>query len=202
MKKIQYHYTNTAKQLFIGVAFLYTLLRFLVMLEIIIFKIDGYYEATNIPLTILLYAVLFTLVIAVFRGHRFCYSLYDDNRLIYKNTLLRKQKVLDLNTVNLAVLDTFGVKFYKNGDADAKKDKPDFFLPFFRDGIIEAVHIDKFYRMLKEREDIHVVKNFTVLPGYSKKWRFVTIGYGILAFSLFLNCITPLTAVIVLFQNH
>ena len=58
MKKIGYHYTNLAKQILIIICFLYTLLRFLIMLEIMIFKIDGYYDNLNIPLTLLLYAVL------------------------------------------------------------------------------------------------------------------------------------------------
>ena len=54
MNKIQYHYTNLAKQIFILICFLYILLRFIIMVEIIVYKIEGYYEATNIPLTLLL----------------------------------------------------------------------------------------------------------------------------------------------------
>ncbi len=50
MNKIQYHYTNLAKQIFILICFLYILLRFIIMVEIIVYKIEGYYEATNIPL--------------------------------------------------------------------------------------------------------------------------------------------------------
>ena len=104
MKKIGYHYTNLAKQILIIVCFLYTFLRFLIMLEIMVFKIDGYYDNLNIPLTLLLYAVLFLLLLILFRGHKICISAYDENTLTYYNTLLRKSKSLDLSTVKLAVL--------------------------------------------------------------------------------------------------
>lgn len=202
MNKIQYHYTNLAKQVFFLVCFIYTLLRFLIMMEIIIFKIEGYYEATNIPLTLLMYAALFAIIILFFRGHKFCYSAYDEGRLVYHNTLLRRSKELNLSGARLAVFDTFGVKFFSAADADPKTEKPLFFLPFFRNGIVEAVQIDKFYKMLKANETIRVIKNFKVLPGYSKKWRFVAIAYGFLSIVLFMSCATPVTVLIVLFQNH
>ena len=202
MNKIQYHYTNLAKQVLILVGLLYTLLRFVIMMEIIIFKIDGYYENTNVPLTFIMYAILFAVIIFLFRGHKFCYSFYDDQRLVYRNTLLKKEKTLEFAEVKLAVFDTFGIKFFDKDNINPKADKPIFYLPFFRDGIITAVQIDKFYRMLKENEGIRVIKNFTILPGYSNKWKFVTIAYGFLAVVLFMNCATPLTVIIVLFQSH
>lgn len=83
MYKIQYHYTNLAKQVLFGVCFVYVLLRFLIMAEIIIFKIDGYYQATNIPLTLVMYLVIFALIVFLFRGHKYCYSTYDEKRLTY-----------------------------------------------------------------------------------------------------------------------
>ena len=65
MKKIGYHYTNLAKQIFIGICFLYLLLRFLIVLEILVFKLDGYYENMNFPLTLLLYFVIFLVLLVV-----------------------------------------------------------------------------------------------------------------------------------------
>ena len=201
MNKIQYHYTNLAKQAFILTLFIYTLLRFLIMMEVIIFKIDKFYEATNIPLTLLLYTLLFVILVTLFFGHKFCYSVYNENSLTYYNRLLRKSRTLDLTQVKTAVFDTMGVKFY----TDEKKnvsDKPDFFLPFFRDGIIQALQIDKFYKKMKADERVTVYKTFKVLPGYSNKWKFVAIAYGFLAVVTFMSCATPLTVVIVLFQSH
>lgn len=195
MSKIQYRYTNMAKQVFILVCFLYTLLRFIIMMEIIIFKIDKYYEVTNIPMTLIMYALLFAIIIMLFRGHKFCYSHYNEEELVYYNTLLHKKKSLDLSKVNLAVFGTFGVKFFED-------DKPVFFLPFFRGGIISAVQIDQFYKMLKNDSAVKVVKKFTVLPGYSNKWKLATIAYALLAIAVFMNFATPITVIVVLFQSH
>ncbi len=202
MKKIGYHYTNLAKQIFIGICFLYLLLRFLIVLEILVFKLDGYYENMNFPLTLLLYFVIFLVLLVVLRGHKICISAYDEQTLTYYNTLLRKSKSLDLSTVKMAVFDTFGVKFYDHQDADYKNEKPMFFLPFFRDGIIEALDIDAFFKMMKAKEGVQVIKTFKVLPGYTKKWTALTVFYGFLAVFAFMNTATPLTVVIVLFQNH
>lgn len=202
MKKIPYHYTNIAKQAFIITLMLRALFRLLIMTEIIIFKVDKFYENTNIPLTILMYVVIFAFLIALLRGHTFCYSLYDDQQLIYRNSLLRREKKLVFTDARLAVLDTFGIKFYADADADPKTVQPVFFLPFFRDGIIDAVPVNNFYKYLKARGDMAVIKKFRVLPGYTKKWRFVTIAYGLLAVVCFMSLSTPLTVIIVLFQNH
>lgn len=202
MKKIPYRYTNIAKQAFIITIMLQALFRLIIMAEIVIFKVDKFYENTNIPLTILMYAVIFAILIVLFRGHTFCYSLYDDQQVIYRNTLLRREKELAFADAKLAVLDTFGIKFYADPEADPKTAKPIFFLPFFRDGIIEAVPVNNFYKSLKERGDMAVIKKFKVLPGYTKKWRFVTIAYALLAAVCLMSLSTPLTVIIVLFQSH
>ena len=202
MYKIQYHYTNIAKQVFFGVCFLYALLRFFIMAEIIIFKVDGYYQATNIPLTRLMYLAVFALIFALFRGHKYCYSTYDEKELTYHNSLLKKSRSLNLSEAKVAVFDTKGVSFYAEDGSNFEEKKPLFFLPFFRDGVIEAVQINKFYKMLKDMPDMRVIKRFRVLPGYEKKWNFVTIAYGFVAVFVFMNCATPLTVCIVLLQNH
>ena len=75
------------------------------------------------------------------------------------------------------------------------------YIPFFRGGIIEALEIDKFYRTMKEREDITVVKEFQVLPGYGKWFTALKVLYVFLTAYILLLCATPLAAVIVLFQH-
>ena len=201
MKKIQYHYTNTLKQVFLASCFIWAILRFLVTMEIIIFQIEEYYEAINIPLTMLMYAALFAFLVVLFLGHKLCYSLYDGERIVYRNTLLRREKTFLLSNAHFAVFDTFGVKFFAAEEDEQSGKKPLFFLPFFRDGIIEAVQINGLFKMLKERENIRVIKKFKVLPGYGKKWKLLSVLYGFLTFALLTSCITPLTVVIILFQN-
>lgn len=202
MKKIPYRFTNLAKQAFIVTILLQAICRVIIVAEIVIFKVDKFYENTNIFLTVVMYAVIFTLLIALLHGHKFCYSLYDDQRLLYRNTLLRRERQMEFADARLAVMDTFGIKFFAAPDADPKTETPLFFLPFFRDGIIDAVPVNNFYKFLKERGDMVVIKKFRVLPGYTKRWRFVTIAYAILAAICLASLSTPVTVIIVLFQNH
>lgn len=201
MNKIQYHYSHITKQLFVLTLLLYTLLRFLIMAEIMIYKIDGYYEATNIPLTLLLYFFIFALLLCLLCSYKFCYSTYDVHSLTYRNKLTRKEKTLEFSQVRMALFDTMGVKFYTS-EHGSTEDKPDFFLPFFRGGIIQAVQIDKLYKKMKADENIRVQKTFRVLAGYTKKWKALAVVYGFLAVITFMTCATPLTVVIVLFQSH
>ena len=202
MNLIRYHYTHITKQLFFLVCFFYTLLHFTVILEIYMFKLPGFYEQLNFPLTVITYIIVFILLFFLFIEHRLCYSIYDDQQIAYYNLILRKCRTLKYEDAKTAIFGTFGVKFYDKEDVNEKEDKPVFFLPFFRGGLIEPVQINNFFKMLKERENLRVIKKFKVLPGYTKKWRFVAIFYGMLAVVCFMNCATPITTVVVLFQNH
>lgn len=197
---IRYRYTSLSKQVLIGLIFVFFLMRLIIMLQICIYKLEGY--EVNLPLTLLMYAAIFFVCYLLFRGHTFCYSLYDDTGLIYRNAFLRRERALNFSDVRLAVFDTFGVNFYRDAQEADRGEKPVFVLPFFRDGIIQAVQVDGLYKMLKSKEDIEVRKLFKVLPGYTKKWRFVSIAYGFLCVLALTTMVTPLTVIIVLFQNH
>ena len=202
MNKITYRYTNLPKQAFLLSIMLYFIMRAIIMGQIVIYKLDGYYEATNVPLTIVMYLVIFAVLIMLMRSYSFCYTIYGKDKVTYINRLLRKEKDFDLNKAKLAVFGSRGVKFFADSLADPEKDKPLFFIPFFRGGIIDAISIDRFYRALKERDNMVVVKNFTVLPGYTPKWKFLSVAYAFLAAVVFMSCSTPLTVIIVLFQSR
>ena len=202
MKKIQYHFTNIPKQVFLFTCFIFVALNFTVMMEIAIFKLPGYYEAMNLPAVLVLYISLFVILITIFFSYKFCYSIYDENHIIYHNKLLRRSKEFNLSNAKVAVFDTFGVGFYNSEEDIGSKNKRLFFLPFFRFGLIEPIQINNFYKMLRANDDIKVIKKFKVLPGYTKKWTVITILYGFLAVLFFMNCARPLTVVIVLLQNH
>lgn len=202
MNKIQYRPTHTARQVFLFTLLLYAALRFIIMMQIIIYKIPEYYEATNIPLTLLMYAAIFAVLLLLFFSHKICAAIYDESGLTYSNKLLRKSRSIDFSKVKTAVFDTFGVKFYGSETADTAKEKPVFYLPFFRGGVVQVLQIDKFYKMMKASENIRVVKNFTVLPGYGKKWKILAVVYGFLAVVTFMSCATPITLIVVLFQSH
>ena len=82
------------------------------------------------------------------RQHKFFNGEYNENTLIYHNKFLRKELSFNLADAKLAVFDTFGIKFYANADIVPDTDKPSFFFPFFRGGIIEAGSVNNFYKTL------------------------------------------------------
>jgi hypothetical protein len=202
MRRLPYRYTNMAKQFFIITLMLHFLLKFIIMAQIVIYKLDNFYENINIPLTLIEYALVFAALVTWFRGHKFCYSTYNDETLVYWNTFLRKEKSMKFADAKLAVFGKRGISFYSNSEDYQNNNKPMFFISFFRSGIIEAVPINKFYLALRERDDMEVLKTFKVLPGYGKAWNFLTIAYGFLAAVTFLSMSTPITVIIVLFQSH
>lgn len=195
MNIISYRYTNTFKQFLLIICMLYFLLCATVIAEVVIFNVPGY--EVNVIGGLLLYGAIFAVLVLLFIGYKFCYTLYDDETVIYYNKLLKKERSIDLSTVNKVVLGKKGVNFYANGDFENSA----MYIPFFRGGIIEAIEIDKFYRTMKEREGITVIKEFTVLPGYGKGFTALKVAYVFLSAYMLLLCVTPLVAVIVLFQN-
>ncbi|MBR3785844.1 MAG: hypothetical protein IKJ77_05515 [Firmicutes bacterium] len=202
MKRINYRYTNLPKQILIFAALAYVVMLAIIMAEIAIFKLDGFYEETNFLLTIPLYIVYFSVLFAFLRQYKFFYGEYNDEVLIYHNKLLRKEVQFNLSDAKLAVFDTFGIKFYADANIVPGEDKPIFFFPFFRGGIVEAVSLNNFYKALLERDDMQVIKNFKVLPGYTKKWKIVSFIYAIFAVVLASSLATPIATIVTIFQNH
>lgn len=125
MNKIKYHYTNVPKQIFCIALFIYILLRFTVILQVQIYKIPEYYNAINFPLTTLMYAALFVLIFCIFFGHRFFYAEYGEEQLVYHNKLLRRHKALCFADIDTAILDTFGIKFYRRSQGEPSSSTTD-----------------------------------------------------------------------------
>ena len=200
--RITYNYPTIVRQIMYLAVFFYALLHFGVMAEIMIFKVEGYYENVRPLMTFLIYLVVFAAIIALFFGHKFCYSEYDASTLTYHNRLLRKEKTLDLTQVRFAIFDRFGVKFYNTTTVDSDKDTPIFRIPFYRLGFVNAVEIDRLYRFLAARGDVGVVKTYKTLIGYSNPWKLLIVFYGIFVYAFLVNCITPVTAFLVLWQSH
>lgn len=202
MKRINYRYTNLPKQILIFAALAYVVMLAIIMAEIAIFKLEGFYEETNFLLTIPLYIVYFAVLFALLRQYKFFYGEYDKDTLTYHNKLLRKSTQFNLSDARLAVFDTFGIKFYADANINPATDKPLFVFPFFRGGIVEAVSLNNFYKALLEREDMQVIKNFKVLPGYTKKWKIVSFIYAIFAVVLGSSLATPIATIVTIWQNH
>ena len=182
MRKIEYNYSSAFKQLLLGIIFLYVLLYYLVIVEIKVFDIPEYADD-----------ILF------FRS-TVIYLAPDE--LTFYNRLLFRKKTLDFSRVKLAVFDTYCVKFYDREVSYPTDEKPFFKLPFYRGGFIDPVQIDKFHHFLEDSKKIPVVKNYKVLFGYGKMWKFLYAFYIFFTICFVISGITPLTAVIVLFTSH
>ena len=200
--RITYTYPNIMRQIMYLVIIFYTLLHCGVMTEILVFRIEGYYENVRILPTYLLYALAFAVEIALFFGYKFCYSTYDSKTLTYHNRLLHREKTLDLTKVKFAIFDKFCVKFYDKTTVDSDHDIPIFRIPFYRLGFIDAVEIDRLYKMLCARGDVGVAKTYKKLLGYSNPWKLLILFYGIFIYAFLVNCVTPVTAFLVLWQSH
>ena len=72
--RITYNYPTIVRQIMYLTIFFYALLHFGVMAEIMIFKVEGYYENVRPLMTLLIYLVVFAVIIALLFGHKFCYS--------------------------------------------------------------------------------------------------------------------------------
>ena len=90
MNIISYRYTNTFKQLLLIVCMLYFILCATVIAEVVIFNVPGY--EVNVIGGLLLYAAIFAVLLLLFLGYKFCYTLYDDETIIYYNKLLKKER--------------------------------------------------------------------------------------------------------------
>ena len=195
MNIISYRYTNSMKQIFLASCFLNFLLSFIMIIQIEVFNVPGY--EVNTLFATLFYTLILIANVMILLGYKFCYTLYDVETVIYFNKLLRRERSIELSDVNKIVLGKKGVNFY----TPENPDESSLYIPFFRGGVIRAIEIDQFYRTMKEREGITVIKEFTVLPGYGKLWTALKVAYLFLAGFMFMSCATPLAVVIVLFQS-
>lgn len=199
MKKINYIFTNKAKFLLYIMSMVYFALMLIVSIQIKIYDIEGY-EVYLLP-TILYYILIFGAVTFVFWCFKFFYTTYDDEKITYHNRIIRSETTVNFDDIRHVIFDKKGVKFYKTLNP-ALEDKADLFIPFFRLGLIDAISINELFEKVINIEHIKVEKKFKVLPGYTKKWRIVSMIYSILACSVLILCITPLQTIITLFSVH
>ncbi|MDO4793187.1 MAG: hypothetical protein Q3993_03325 [Filifactor alocis] len=196
MKKIRYYYSSMSKQVFLALLMLFVLARFVLFLEVIIFDINGYAKEYNVFASVLLYLGYFLPLLFFFTGYRFFYTLYDEEKIIYHNSLLKKETSLSFGSVERAILDRKGIHLFCSG-----RSKSALSIPFFRFGVISPAGADDFYKLLKQK-NIPLEKRFTILPGHepSRKWK--ALVYSCLAlFSLALLTQT-LALVVSILKKH
>ena len=192
--RIRYVSTNKAKIMFFITVMILFLLRFIITLQIKFYGIEGY-TVYIIP-TLIYYALIFLAVIILFFCYKCFVTTYDDKSITYTNHLLRKSRTVTVDEIRYALLDWRGIHLKRS----SAENEPDALtIPFFRGGIVNAFDADRFFRMLIANENIRVNKTFKTLPGYTKKWKWVSIIYALLAICTLLASANYLYTVIVLF---
>lgn len=200
MRKIEYTFTTLMRQIFFIAIFANALIQIAVVTEVLVFKIDKYYQSLNFTATYLIYALVVILVIALFFQHRLFYSEYTPEELTYKNILLRKSHSIRFEDIDTVVCDTFNAYFYKKENPKREKSDADFKLPFFRGGKIEILDFDKLLKFMAGK-GINIIKTYKIMPGYSKKMWITSLVYGLFTAVVVANCATPLYTVIILYTR-
>ncbi len=149
MNRISYQYTNVYKQIFLILYMFYLLLCASVIAEIVIFDIPGY--EVKVLNGLLIYSTLIITIFFIFRGHKFFYTTYDSEKITYRNILLRRSRSIDIDSVRKIIFCKKGVKLYTTD-----KQRPSLYIPFFRGGIIDALDIDRFYKIMKSKDILEV----------------------------------------------
>lgn len=208
MNKLTYNYTNVPKQLLFYICAFYLVLRSLMDIIVVAYQVEGFAERINLPLELAVNALFFVFWILLSNGHKVCYTEYNSEKAIYHNRLTRAKKEFRFEDAKAVFFDKKGIRFFAQKEDATDKNKAIFFIPFFRDGKINAIEHKKFYDMLKEREaaisdaDRFVVyRSYKEIPGYNRKWKYIAFAYACLDVLLAMNCFTPLAVILGLLET-
>ena len=134
------------------------------------------------PLTTLLYAALFILLIfLIVLNLKFVVS-YDENTISYENKILRRKTSINFSDAKYVLMNKKGIYFYKT---EAISDGELLKIPFYRFGKLDALQANGLFKKLIANQSIKVKKEFKVLPGYESYWKIADLVYGLLSLLVF-----------------
>lgn len=181
MNRIIYRPTSTLRQVFLILSSILVLLRFSINLEVKIHKLK-YHDVINMPLTTLLYAALFiVLVYLIVLNLKFVVS-YDENTISYENKILRRKTSINFSDTKYVLMSKKGIYFYKS---ETSSDGELLKIPFYRFGKLDALQANGLFKKLIANQSIKVKKEFKVLPGYESYWKIADLVYGLLSLLVF-----------------
>lgn len=177
MNRIIYRPTSTLRQVFLILSSILILLRYSINWEVKIHKLK-YHDVINMPLTTLLYAALFILLIfLIVLNLKFVVS-YDENTISYENKILRRKTSINFSDAKYVLMNKKGIYFYKT---EASSDGELLKIPFYRFGKLDALQANALFKKLIANQSIKVKKEFKVLPGYESYWKIADLVYGLLS---------------------
>lgn len=181
MNRIIYRPTSTLRQVFLILSSILILLRYSINWEVKIHKLK-YHDVINMPLTTLLYAALFILLIfLIVLNLKFVVS-YDENTISYENKILRRKTSINFSDAKYVLMNKKGIYFYKT---EASSDGELLKIPFYRFGKLDALQANGLFKKLIANQSIKVKKEFKVLPGYESYWKIADLVYGLLSLLVF-----------------
>lgn len=181
MNRIIYRPTSTLRQVFLILSSILILLRYSINWEVKIHKLK-YHDVINMPLTTLLYAALFILLIfLIVLNLKFVVS-YDENTISYENKILRRKTSINFSDAKYVLMNKKGIYFYKT---EASSDGELLKIPFYRFGKLDDLQANGLFKKLIANQSIKVKKEFKVLPGYESYWKIADLVYGLLSLLVF-----------------
>ena len=181
MNRIIYRPTSTLRQVFLILSSILILLRYSINWEVKIHKLK-YHDVINMPLTTLLYAALFILLIfLIVLNLKFVVS-YDENTISYENKILRRKTRINFSDAKYVLMNKKGIYFYKS---ETSSDGELLKIPFYRFGKLDALQANGLFKKLIANQSIKVKKEFKVLPGYESYWKIADLVYGLLSLLVF-----------------
>jgi hypothetical protein len=134
------------------------------------------------PLTTLLYAAFFILLVfLIVINLKFVVS-YDENTVSYENKILRRKTSINFSDAKYVLMNKKGIYFYKT---EASSDGELLKIPFYRFGKLDALQANGLFKKLIANQSIKVKKEFKVLPGYESYWKIADLVYGLLSLLVF-----------------
>ena len=121
MQKITYHYSALSKQTWFYSGILYLALLSAVYILVVAYRVEGFYEDLNLTMSLLANTAGMIFFYLLSLGHHVCYTEYDDEKITYKNRLLRKSRTFYYKDAEAVIFDRWGVKFYANRPWSIKK---------------------------------------------------------------------------------
>lgn len=181
MNRIIFRPTSTLRQVFLILSSILVLLRFSINLEVKINKLK-YHDVINMPLTTLLYAALFILLVfLIVINLKFVVS-YDENTVSYENKILRRKTSINFSNAKYVLMNKKGIYFYKS---ETSSDGELLKIPFYRFGKLDALQANALFKKLIANQSIKVKKEFKILPGYESYWKIADLVYGLLSLLVF-----------------
>ena len=151
MNRITYERSSFNKQLFIILTWIYFLIRFIIIIQVKIYRTPHYHENIYFGLTFFMYFSIMASILFLLLGHAFFYVTYDDEIITYHHLLWKKTNSVEIGAIQTVVFQKRKVLFYTEDPDSYKTSKPAFAIPLFRFGRTNPIEMNQLFLFLKKK---------------------------------------------------